>query len=128
MRLQENRGGGTVCTRGPPAAISLWSSFTISIAGVEACWEYNPCAGSSTQCYWCDTGSPTLKPTPAPSGVPAPTQTFAPSLFVGENVSVGEIALIVFNSGEESLDLTSLDTSLDLLHPPCSNMVWSGLN
>lgn len=101
MCSQESRGGGTVCTEGPAGEASLWTSFNTAIAGVEDCWEYNPCTGSSSQCYWCSTGSPTLSPTPAPTSVPAPTLTFAPSVYVGENVSTGEVAVIVFNSGEQ---------------------------
>ena len=33
---------------------NLWNSFNKSVAAVEECWEYDPCAGTSTQCYWYD--------------------------------------------------------------------------
>lgn len=53
MCSQEKRGGGTACVSS--ASLSLWPAFNSAINGnVSACWEDDPCWGTSTQCYWCD--------------------------------------------------------------------------
>lgn len=59
MCSQEARGGGTVCVHNE----SLWSSFQSAITSIESCWSYNPCTGTSTKCYWCESHEPTLRPT-----------------------------------------------------------------
>ena len=81
MCSQEKRGGGAMCT----IDNNLWSAFNNAIGGVEGCYQYNPCAsagGTSTQCYWCTTSSPTalptiavLSPSPSPTSAPSPTPT-----------------------------------------------------
>lgn len=54
MCSQENRGGGTACVSAP--SLNLWSAFNNAINGnVSSCWVEDPCLGTSTQCYWCDT-------------------------------------------------------------------------
>lgn len=50
MCSQEGRGGGTVCFKDD----TIWSSFKAVITTTEMCWEYDPCTGDSTQCYWCE--------------------------------------------------------------------------
>jgi len=59
MCSQESRGGGTLCTSDDDA---LWYAFNKTITVVEDCWAYDPCSGSSTKCYWCQSRSPTIKP------------------------------------------------------------------
>ena len=49
MCSQENRGGGAICIED----FDLWKAFNSTISTVESCYSYNPCGGSSTQCYWC---------------------------------------------------------------------------
>ena len=51
MCSQEGRGGGTVCFENS----KIWPSFKDTITSTESCWEYDPCTGTSTQCYWCST-------------------------------------------------------------------------
>jgi hypothetical protein len=36
------------------AVENVWTSFNKSVTDVEGCWQYDPCAGTSTQCYWYD--------------------------------------------------------------------------
>ena len=57
MCSQEGRGGGTVCFRDS----AVWSSFQATITSTESCWEYDPCTGDSSQCYWCDTEADVYK-------------------------------------------------------------------
>ena len=59
MCSQESRGGGAMCVQDA----SLWIAFNSIVASVESCYKYNPCGGSSTQCYWC---SPSALPSSAP--------------------------------------------------------------
>ena len=71
MCSQETRGGGALCTKNS----RLWAAFNSSIVSVESCYQYDPCLGTSTQCYWCPTKAPTVKPTPSAS----PTLSLPPS-------------------------------------------------
>lgn len=77
--------------------VNLWNSFNNAITSVEDCWAYNPCAGSSTQCYWCPSKSPTLKPTFTPTIASIPTISSAPSVYV--DVVVGDVAILLIDSG-----------------------------
>jgi len=49
MCSQEARGGGALCLEN----YDMWLAFTQTIVTVEGCYDYNPCDGSSTHCYWC---------------------------------------------------------------------------
>lgn len=51
MCSQEKRGGGAICTYD----LSIWLAFNKTINGFEGCYDYNPCTGTSTKCYWCPT-------------------------------------------------------------------------
>lgn len=77
--------------------MNLWNSFNNAITDVEDCWAYNPCAGSSTQCYWCPSKAPTLKPTFLPSIATEPTISPPPTIRV--DVSVGDVAIVLIDSG-----------------------------
>jgi hypothetical protein len=96
MCSQEGRGGGTVCVT--DASDELWGSFNDAITSVEDCWAYNPCAGSSTQCYWCPSKPPTMKPTSQPTVPVVPSVSAAPSVQV--DVLVGDLALVLVDSGQ----------------------------
>jgi hypothetical protein len=95
MCSQEGRGGGTVCVT--DANSELWGSFNDAITSVEECWAYNPCAGSSTQCYWCPSKPPTLRPTSQPSAATVPSVSATPTIQV--DVVVGDIALVLIDTG-----------------------------
>lgn len=58
MCSQESRGGGTMCSKN----YGLWSAFNSSIRSIESCYQYDPCLGTSTQCYWCPSKAPTSSP------------------------------------------------------------------
>ena len=60
MCSQETRGGGALCSDDE----GMWKAFDSIISSVESCYEYDPCYpnGTSTQCYWCPTASPTSSP------------------------------------------------------------------
>ena len=49
MCSQESRGGGGVCRT--DSGIS--KAMRALVAGVEACWAYDPCSGAYDSCYWC---------------------------------------------------------------------------
>lgn len=90
MCSQESRGGGTVCVSN--ASATLWQSFDIAITGVEDCWAYNPCSGTSTKCYWCPPPEPTIRPSPFPtSNQVEPTGPPITAL-------AGDVAVILFNT------------------------------
>lgn len=95
MCSQESRGGGTVCVSN--ADTTLWESFDDAITGVESCWEYNPCDGSSSKCYWCPLPEPTFSPSHYPTSATT-GPTIAPYSIVA-----GDIAITLFNSGNLSL-------------------------
>lgn len=59
MCSQENRGGGALCTQSDS---NLWLSFNNTVVDLESCFEYYPCGGSGSQCWWCPTAAPTAAP------------------------------------------------------------------
>eukprot|EP00605_Chrysophyceae_sp_TOSAG23-4_P001382 GSChrysophyteH1.ASY1.ANO1.1502.1 assembled CDS len=49
MCSQEKRGGGALCISDPGQK----KAFREIIAGVEPCYERNPCGANMNECYWC---------------------------------------------------------------------------
>lgn len=91
MCSQEKRGGGTVCLYDSASGAPVWTSFNAAVASTEACWENNPCGGSSTQCYWCPGDSDTSAPSPATTSAPTlPADQVA--------LANGDVALVGFDA------------------------------
>eukprot|EP00602_Paraphysomonas_sp_CaronLab_P006100 CAMPEP_0185020602 /NCGR_PEP_ID=MMETSP1103-20130426/3215_1 /TAXON_ID=36769 /ORGANISM="Paraphysomonas bandaiensis, Strain Caron Lab Isolate" /LENGTH=645 /DNA_ID=CAMNT_0027551601 /DNA_START=313 /DNA_END=2250 /DNA_ORIENTATION=- len=103
MCSQEARGGGTVCITVDDN--NLWDSFDAAVTDTEECWQYNPCT-STSQCYWC----PIFSPTPAPTEVAVPTISPAPTASHARTVTVGDVAIVLFNSDDaDTVTLVALD-------------------
>jgi hypothetical protein len=80
------------------ASYTLWNSFNKAITSTESCWQYNPCAKDDTQCYWCPSKSPTIKPTFSPTNVQVPSVSVAPTASIEGQISTGDVAIIAINT------------------------------
>lgn len=95
MCSQETRGGGAICL----IDSGLWNAFNRSVAALEGCWQYDPCLGSSTQCYWCPSKAPTKLPTLHPM-----LSTFAPTI---NPATTSAVPTSTLEQPAESLTFTS---------------------
>ena len=103
MCSQENRGGGALCTE----SAALWTAFNKTVVDLETCFEYYPCGGSGSQCWWCPTAMPTYYPSFAPSVHPtsaSPTYAIAVEVTLGVVQLFNNISLTAYESDETSCD------------------------